>query len=751
MDNTQNNGISNEMMKRSAAENEPAADTSNEREEAVRWAKERVTITSSRQHTHRPWATTWQLNTTQGHIWLKQLAPVLSGSVNASVRLSQRFPDWVPGVVAADVERGLLLSNDHTGKALSRSPDEKQRNGILSRYAHIQSHSTDDEILQQALPQLRIDSLVADLTAFLNDEPHKMYLEGAKVSARHFLSKGRCRRYLRLLREYAPLLNDFIGHATALPATINHGDLRPGNAAQTESGELVLYDWDEAVIGPAGVSLHAMFSGSLTILEVLHDTSLFTHPEKLRQPRRELETYLQKLVSEGYADRHTMVDSVGASAVAGMLYYIIGFSRFSYESREYQHTVRRNIKKRMSDLIDVCDWLCLQQSGDVLAFSHSHFQTGSGWRAERLLQLHLERQPMHALAWAKLGVILRESGRLSRSIRALEKSTSLSPMNPMAQFDLGMALTQCGKYIPALKHLTQSLATRNDAAVRSYHDRVTELYHLTQEADKPGTVPTVTFTAEEKASGILSAETLELCETLFRKHGALLMKDIFDPELLTRCHNTFVERYRTYLSDTRHKDALRIGDKRFQITLDMEPPYNSPKLYGNGLVVPLMKRLVGQECILGCFVSVMSLPGSENQRLHKDHKDLFYDDPEGRTVPSFAVTVMVPLVDLDEHVGTTRIVKGSHRLSTRESKHLPMQTPIVKLGDCYLMDYRLSHHGQANHSTQPRPIVSMLYQRPWFRDYMNFRKQPPMRLARKAYDAIPESLQPLFRWTTEPR
>jgi len=747
MEKTQKNQTSTVTVKRSI----PQHPELTRMDEPFAWANEHVDISSSERLTQRPWATTWRLTTPQGNVWLKQLSPVLSRSINTSVHLAREFPNTIPEVIAVDIERGLQLSSDHGGKALDRSAEERHRTCLLGAYAHIQAHSVDNHALHKNLPHLRIDALVDDLIAFLDHKIAAIALDGAQVSGRYFMSRGRCRRYVQLLRERAPMLKNYLQLAADLPATINHGDLRTSNAARTASGESRLFDWDEAVAGPAGLSLHGMFSGSLTVMEVLHETNWFNHPEKLRQPRRELDSYMQSLAQTGYADRPTLAASLGASTVAGMLHYIVGFSRFPHDSSSYQRTVRRNLKKRISNLLDVCDWLCLRYGGNVISQARSYAETDSNWRAERLLELHLELHPMHAPAWAQLGTLLRERGRLSRSVRALERSLSIDPGQPEAMADLGVALARRGQYIPALKHLTESLTKNDSESNRVYRDRVTELYRLSREADKPGTVPAVTFTAEETASGSFTAESLTLCEALFRKHGVLLMKEVFDPALLTRCHDTFVERYQSYLSDVRHKDALRIGDKRFQITLDMEPPYNSPELYGNGLIVPLMRRLVGQECILGCFVSVMSLPGSENQRLHKDHKDLFHDDPDGKTVPSFAVTVMVPLVDLDEQVGTTRIVKGSHRLTTRESRNLPMQTPIVKLGDCYLMDYRVSHHGQANRSNTPRPIVSMLYQRPWFRDYMNFRKQPPMRLEREAYDAIPESLQPLFRWTTEPR
>jgi ectoine hydroxylase-related dioxygenase (phytanoyl-CoA dioxygenase family) len=269
-------------------------------------------------------------------------------------------------------------------------------------------------------------------------------------------------------------------------------------------------------------------------------------------------------------------------------------------------------------------------------------------------------------------------------------------------------------------------------------------------ADRSGVVPTISFSKTELGSGRIAEDTLNAAEKLFRKHGVLHLKNVFDVALLNECHTEFLEKYQSYLVNAKHEDALRIGDKRFQITLQMKEPFNSPALYGNELVLPLMKRLLGRQCILGCFTSAMSLPGSTDQRLHKDHKHLFHDDPEESKLPSFAITMMVPLVDLDEHVGTTRLKKGTHKLSSEQSRAMPYQTPLIKRGDCYLMDYRASHHGQANRSNTPRPIVSLVYQRPWFRDFMNFKNQPSLSITGEEFNSVPEPLKSLLAWTTEP-
>ena len=498
-----------------------------DRSTALRWAGTFVDVQDCERLTSRPWAKTYRLTHGGGSAYLKVLNPVLAPSVAATARLSKRFPDTVPTVVAADVEQGLLLTSEHGGRAYGRQPGEERRTRLLASYAAIQSRSAGDPELVGAVPTLRIDTLVDDLMAFLEDDLDAVSVQGARVSARYFLSGSRCRQYVFLLRPRAELLKRFLSTCTSLPYTINHGDLRPSNVAEDASGQPLLYDWDEAVAGPAGLSLHAMFSGSSTLLEVLRGSSLLNHPEQLRQPQREIERYLQTLAREGYASIETLRESVAAAAVAGMLYYIVGFSRFPRDSRSYRRTVRRNIKKRMSDVLDVCDVLCLSGGSEVTAYARNYADAARGWRAERLLGAHLEQQPMNADAWALLGTLLRERGRLPRSVRAFGRSLAVEPDNAAVLVELGTSHTRQGEFLTALEHLHKSLLLREDQATREYFERVSELHQLAVEADKPGTVPTVTFSPQEKSNARFSPETLMLCETLFRKHGALLMKEVF--------------------------------------------------------------------------------------------------------------------------------------------------------------------------------------------------------------------------------
>jgi len=66
------------------------------------------------------------------------------------------------------------------------------------------------------------------------------------------------------------------------------------------------------------------------------------------------------------------------------------------------------------------------------------------------------------------------------------------------------------------------------------------------------------------------------------------------------------------------------------------------------------------------------------------------------------------------------------------------------MGDCYFMDYRLRHRGTPNQSSQPRPILYLVFTRPWFQDRKNYNKQPRLAIAPMEYEKISEEHRSLF-------
>jgi uncharacterized protein YecA (UPF0149 family) len=61
-----------------------------------------------------------------------------------------------------------------------------------------------------------------------------------------------------------------------------------------------------------------------------------------------------------------------------------------------------------------------------------------------------------------------------------------------------------------------------------------------------------------------------------------------------------------------------------------------------------------------------------------------------------------------------------------------------------LVDYRTMHAGLANMSDRVRPILYLVYERPWFFDYGNHMRRIPLDMPLERYNAAPASLRPLL-------
>ncbi|MDX2271928.1 MAG: phytanoyl-CoA dioxygenase family protein [Cyanobacteriota bacterium] len=259
---------------------------------------------------------------------------------------------------------------------------------------------------------------------------------------------------------------------------------------------------------------------------------------------------------------------------------------------------------------------------------------------------------------------------------------------------------------------------------------------------------TLAPSAEEHAQQAFSEATLLQAYKSFSESGGLVLEEVFSVVLIERLYDHFVENYRSYFEDKSYADALLVGHKRLMITVDLVEPFHDPLVYANPWVYPLIQKILGAKFILNGFGAVIALPGSHSQHIHRDLSSLFLDDMADAIVPCYALNVIIPLVDLTERNGTTRIWPGSHTRYDQSveklSKTLEFQDPLLKRGSCLLIDYRLIHSGLGNTSGEVRPIFYNTYSRPWFRDPVNYKKQPGVMISAEALSRVPKIYQDLF-------
>ncbi len=262
----------------------------------------------------------------------------------------------------------------------------------------------------------------------------------------------------------------------------------------------------------------------------------------------------------------------------------------------------------------------------------------------------------------------------------------------------------------------------------------------------PPEVPRICFNATERASGVPDAAKTSAAIEAVRHHGVVILEGVYEPTFIQNVRQDFLSRYGKYFSPDAPGDEHCVGDRRWMIPVEISGIYNQPYLYAHSLVFNTLQGLLGQRFIMAGFGSVTSIPGSEKQHTHRDHELLFGDFDVEHNIPSFALTAVIPLVDMNEETGSTRFYPDTHRVSREKALQMAYVEPNVPVGSCVIWDYLIYHGGMPNRSQAARPIMYFSYSRAWFRDSMNYTSHEPIRLAYSEYMKMPEELRPLFSW-----
>ena len=256
-------------------------------------------------------------------------------------------------------------------------------------------------------------------------------------------------------------------------------------------------------------------------------------------------------------------------------------------------------------------------------------------------------------------------------------------------------------------------------------------------------IPTVQLTTQDIQNQTFPEKKLDKICQLFSQKGCLLIENAFPKKLIHKFYEAYIEEYKCFFHEKNDSQTLKVGQKRIMITLDLRPPFNTPIFYANPFVMPILQNLLGDRMVLGSIGSVVSLPGDEDQHQHRDNPGLF-DSPLDALLPSYAINMFIPLVQFNKHNGTTKVWPESHRNFTNPMENSDDIDPIISVGSCMLVDYRLYHGGTANHSSFPRPLLYNVYHRAWYRDTYNFQHQPSRQISNKEIDKIPARYRSLF-------
>ncbi|SKA33331.1 Ectoine hydroxylase-related dioxygenase, phytanoyl-CoA dioxygenase (PhyH) family [Enhydrobacter aerosaccus] len=230
----------------------------------------------------------------------------------------------------------------------------------------------------------------------------------------------------------------------------------------------------------------------------------------------------------------------------------------------------------------------------------------------------------------------------------------------------------------------------------------------------------------------LAPETLAGCEQIrhacdcFIRHGYALLDHILPDAMVQALRHEFEKNYAHYLQEHERLESLRVSGRRFMVPVALSGGFANPLVYANPFVMAVVQAVLDADAILEAFGAIVSLSGSEAQRLHPDGPPLFNADISA-LLPAHALTFALPLIEMNEQHGTTAIVPGSHRWQQPQDDARAAM-PVVPVGSGLLWDFRLHHSGTPNLSSQARPMIYATYARDWYRDPVNFRKSGQRRL-----------------------
>lgn len=232
------------------------------------------------------------------------------------------------------------------------------------------------------------------------------------------------------------------------------------------------------------------------------------------------------------------------------------------------------------------------------------------------------------------------------------------------------------------------------------------------------------------------------------RDGVAVLRGAFDPDLVERLRSSLMDRVVPHGDSGRYPYRVAsLGERRTHYTLEIHRTFNTPEFYANPFVYQLAQLLLDNEFVLGSAAAAVSRPGAPPQYVHRDHPVLYSNRKLNAILPPASLTVSIPLVSTDQVTGGTEFQPGSHHLSSYDKRDFVRADSGP--GDCIVWDSRCSHRGCANQGDDPRPIVLLYYQRPWFFNYVNYQRDAEIKITDRSFEAVPANLTHLFGWTGE--
>jgi len=217
-----------------------------------------------------PWGLTARFAASGNAIFFKATADYFAAEIPATRLMNRHFPSASPRLIATREEPGRrwMLMEDYQGRLLSEAKTPEPYLAAVRTLAQVHAYfaSALDEVPPTIprLPATQVPGLLDELIPYVE----RWYASEWRASERlrHDL--------LDLVKANAHRLPAWAREVSALPNSLDHGDLHSGNVAVRRDGSVVLFDWSDVTVGCPFFSMDFLLSSITQTLGAMEGARL---------------------------------------------------------------------------------------------------------------------------------------------------------------------------------------------------------------------------------------------------------------------------------------------------------------------------------------------------------------------------------------------------------------------------------------------------------------------------------------------
>lgn len=212
-----------------------------------------------------------------------------------------------------------------------------------------------------------------------------------------------------------------------------------------------------------------------------------------------------------------------------------------------------------------------------------------------------------------------------------------------------------------------------------------------------------------------------------RRDGVVAIEGVWDMDVIDQLRDIVARQHPEFADQSRLEDYLGDKGERFIAPVRLTAAVRDSGLMQCPVLEAVCAAMLGAGFVYEAFGILWVAPGAPAQHSHRDGAVLFPESGIDRVLPPSAMTVAIPLVDVDADWAPTGVAPGSHRLEAGAGSGELVPIELIR-GSAAIWDFRVLHGGLANRTDRPRPALYLTACRPFWIDHLNFRKNARARL-----------------------